>query len=317
MQLHLVFVTLIVCIISYQYGQYVRTNYLPIYPNQTILYQFVGKQIELVNRHNQYELMNGFVSFDKINLTKQLCEIPTDIDVIKQWWMNYTLLKSHTENTTWEEYVAFCMSGMLNNNIENAICTSFVRHNSIQTFDPLYVASKFCYVSGNRQHPKLHILDNSSIPKWDDNIKRYHYIVKVNITLPNGELISANDDRIKILIDGNDCNFTVISPTQILLGYTNTSGNRYSYYRVIGKKQNCHIIPESFCDDYTFIDSGLVCRLSVAWNWTSPVVNSPIVSYWMTRQPYFRNELRCVYSDINIDVLNKKYKDSKSYFRLC
>lgn len=290
-------VSTVICIYAYYYNKQIKESIiiLPPYPNDTELYNFINHQINLVNRHNKYEIENGFVN---LNSTIKKCEIPS-YEIIKQWWMNNTLIKEDVRDKNWRKrYGSICIDYPL---FEEVYCNTIAMHNPYE-YDSLFVSAKFCDILAPRPKPIMNIINESKVSKWNNNTQKYEYLINLEIFIPNGSRIGANDDRIKFISDGNGCELSIKSINQLILSYDNNSGYKscykeiYSVYDKITRRIKRKI--DIICDNP-------ICKFGVNWNWVDPNVNSVNISYWLTRQPIHQYLWYNEYVNIELDSLIK------------
>lgn len=262
--------------------------------NPVILNKFIDEQVNLVNIHNKYELDNGFVSRNRGN---QLCSAKhMSYDAKLEWYRMNDISKKEFENNQFFDCCYKSLTVCKNHPLLDKFTCDYV--SSLYPFcteckenykyDSLIVAPLFCDISP-RSYPNVEVVSISNL-KFDNVTGKSTMLVRINLSLPNGTYISANDDRVKLYSHGrnaisNNCNFSIISNTHLLLQYDETSG----FTKCLPK----HYSENKVLSDSNPLDcSNPVCSFSFGWNWSNPIVNSPNVSKWLVRQEYHQSFLR-------------------------
>lgn len=256
-------------------------------------------QAKRVNQHNQYEMAHGFVPADKLNLTQTKCLVPTNVTILRDWWNHNTLIEL-AHKTGRPKYLTyeFC------NGNYTPMCNVLRTCHMEKEYDGLYVASKFCNLMSPRADPTLKIL-NKTKARWNETSQRMEVILRVVITLPNGNPISATDSLI-IVRDNSDgwykCNFTVLSSSEILFQYTNQSGYTPVHEEVTFEcSHRGHRFP---CILKEWVYEKSRCGVQVTWNWNNSKVDDPSTSLWMLRHPAYRPTWYHESVELILDELN-------------
>lgn len=270
----------------------------PSYPNDTELYEYVARQVDLVNKHNQYELKNGFVP---LNQTISLCGVPDNLQTIKWWWMNDTLIKDDCGNRTWGHRIHYPPADHpLGKTGAGYAVTNGCAYEGVE-YDSLFVGAKFCHMAAPRPHPNFHIIRKSNVT-WNNDTQKKELILTANATLPNGTLLALNDSRVSFLTKGKGCNFTTLSESKILFSYDSDSGDKECWKEVVGIRNPCH---GYFCSIIEWRCANPKCSVALSWNWTHPVINNQnITSLWLVRHPAHRWEWRYNFTVYSLDELN-------------
>ncbi|ARF12025.1 hypothetical protein Klosneuvirus_3_160 [Klosneuvirus KNV1] len=264
-------------------------------PDQIKLWTDVKYLSNLVNQHNKYELEHGFVPPDKINQTKTKCHVPNNKTILKQWWMMNTFLKYYCESGQYR----YLENDACSNN-DTTVCT-IVKSCVGKEYDSLYIASNFCYLAYPRADPSLKIL-NYGKEQWNNDTQKLERVLKVEVALPNGTKIPANDSRVMVLSYGDDFygyNFKVLSGSDILFQYSNQSGYTPVHEELVDPTCT-HLGGQR-----TWIYEKRRCGITMTWNWNNSIVNDTNVSWWMVRHPYYHNYWNHEFIEIVFDELDR------------
>lgn len=306
----LLLATLALAVAYHVFVSFEPVEYVPEYPNGTVLNNFVTTQVELVNRHNRYELEHGFVPPDKINQTKQLCKVPDNESIIKRWWMDNTLLKFYYDDRNWNKLHAFCHDYSF---LDSRICGNIISYGlRQQQFDSLMVAAKYCYVKVPRANPLVKIIERGE-PRRNKSNQKKEIILTVEVSLPNGTKVQdIRDEKIKLTyneyhdrdvqysVDG--CYYTILSNSQILMTYDEYSGVTLCDTKFVDNVHSDEFCQENYwsCQKET-VCGPKQCSFSFSWNWTNPIFNSPNVSLWLIRSEVYQTIFNANYVDIRLD----------------
>lgn len=274
-----VFATILVCsmlgIFYCFFGNVYFSPTKPLYYHHDIIAEeFVKSQLELINVHNKYEVENGFVSKSKKHLYNGSLSINNfSSHVMTNWYnLNNKIKEDYITNCFGKHMSWLCSSqspddafacGYLLHHQHSGLLRTIHGYPSIKEYDSLILSPKFTQVAYPREDPIVEV-----VKYWKNNNEN-KIIIRVNVFLPNGDKISLKDDRIKLYKLGwfnNNCDFMISSDLSLELNYDSSSGNYH-----LGRR---------------------VCTFGIGWNWENPIVNSPNVSYWLTRHPYHQSELR-------------------------
>lgn len=277
---YLCFVLLYIGLVAFTYDHF-------SYPTQAKLLVFISQQVELVNRHNRYEMEHGFTTESVVE-----CTVPLYRSTMRKWWLDYTRIEEDVRDKHWRarggdicnDYPLSLSTSRPPTRLGDRIgCHTVAMHNPYP-YDGLFVAAKYCHVLAPRPLPVYRIINQTKY--GDENVSVI--LINLEISLPNGTLISGTDDRLKFWSTGQGCNFTILPNSSLILHYTKDSGDLDSH-------------KELRMDDYGGIYAEWIrynphCGFRFDWNMANPILDSPNVSEWLIR----RYQLNNPYTRINL-----------------
>jgi hypothetical protein len=280
-------------------------NYMPHYPSDENVHEFVRQQLALIRQHNKYELENGFVSHDRF--AKRTCKLITNPETLRKMWIDNVIIQHYYTNKKWNKlFDEYCMDHPYLTPLAcHYILTYNQWGNGQYPFDSLFVTSKYYNdIIAPREKPQIKIM-NIYHPKINKN-DTTDVPIKVALSLPNGTRIGMKDDRIKLAFDSfYGCQFSIISDSELLLQYKNDSGSRSCDYEYFGRHNDTCDTDPYLCEK-VLVCSERLCSFSFGWNYSNPIVNAPNTSLWLVRHDYFNSEFLLNYTDINIEELARR-----------